>query len=1121
MKNKVITNMIVTTIIFFLSLVSLHSQNTFSSDDVILNSLDKQNSAVKVTMESQIVVKLSPGVQPGDILSAFAGISLESFNERLSFRKPKYGDSKFDGNSLEARRARLINSLGEIYYVNIHEGNSEANRYSNLVRRLNASALVEYAEPIHSHSLHMVSEDTPDPLLDQQEYFEAIGMDPYDSNLPDASEIVVAIVDSGTDTEHEDLKDNIYINAGEIPGNGIDDDENGYIDDVSGWDFVGNINREEVENEMLKPDNDPTPSHSSNRHGTHVAGCASAVVHNGIGVASPGRGAKILPIKVGADNMNEVYGLYMGYEAIAYAAYMGADIINCSWGGPTFSLYEWDIIKAVTESGSIVVSSAGNDSWNNDLGYSYPTAFPEVISVGASDNGNTPAGFSNYGVDVDVFAPGSSVFSTMPQDLYGGMSGTSMAGPVVAGMAAVALAKFPGLTRDELRARLRYTANPSSVQLEVPLFAGIAQMDGLLTDAMPASMVVSKKDDEDYIEDEIGFNVSNLGGELTNVDISIIKTDEFFNISDENLEFPFINSPEQVTLDFELAEDSPWYRGRSSISILGDYDQGQSADSYGFEFAADSNGAVHEFVGYPMDRFSIGWRFGKQFGDDVWLAGLDFRNIEALIYNPHTGEVYTFGQYYMTALHQFADGSLMIATGADARLIYTQDDFENTVETDLSFLTDYIQGLIVYEDTDRIVVIGSALDDQNICIAVSNDGGESFEMHPIAEQGDNSPSTVAEAISYAGDRIAFADNRGRLYFSSDRGVTWQIYNLPEDAEYVYRLTINELGQIAFFASSDRQYNEPPSLYEIKMDELEEQEPQWHITPSSELPDEIFGYVIGRWMPAGLNFEPVASTDDDQIKPLTMTSSDGMILRRDGIPGAEFKAVPSVRRFEYGIAFPVQLHDSDELISMYMASQYVERLTYPTSMASLTHSIEISDFDFEEDAGIYSITVTDSVEIGKELEIRLPMLVPEESDPGYFAALNYPISQTFMIEDIEDKWLSEGMNDTIVGVFSPEDGGTLYDLFRFKFGENIYEINFVLKGSAVSSVRMLPKYHNDVNPYLLDGMIYLPDNTGSSIISIDGRVVLNTTNRVIDLAAQPSGVYILRWNDTSYKFNITR
>jgi len=263
--------------------------------------------------------------------------------------------------------------------------------------------------------------------------------------------VVVAVIDTGIDHNHPDLAANIWRNPGEIPGDRIDNDGNGYVDDVRGWDFA---NR----------DADPFDDEG---HGTHVAGTIGAVGNNGVGVAGVSWQVSMMPLKfLDADGSGSTSS---AIAAINYATRMrrdfGVNVVatNNSWGGGGFSTALRDAIDAGGRAGILCVAAAGNDGSNNDTTAHYPSSYAgsSVIAVAATDRSNRLASFSNYGAtSVDIAAPGAAIYSTLPGNSYATYSGTSMATPHVSGAIALLAAARPNATAAEIRAALLETATP-------------------------------------------------------------------------------------------------------------------------------------------------------------------------------------------------------------------------------------------------------------------------------------------------------------------------------------------------------------------------------------------------------------------------------------------------------------------------------------------------------------------------------------------------------------------------------------------------------------------------------------------------------------------------------------
>lgn len=234
---------------------------------------------------------------------------------------------------------------------------------------------------------------------------------------------IVAVIDSGLDMTHDVFQqsNSIWVNTGEIPGNGIDDDGNGYIDDVNGWNFIRNTGQ------MFDDDG----------HGTHVAGIVLSVDQNIFTGTRTQAKIRIMPLKFLDGNGSGTTSAAI--QAIYYAVNNGATVLNNSWGGSNYSSALHDAVAFSYERGVSFIAAAGNSSQNNDFQPMYPASYdvPNVISVGATNSSNYLASFSNFGVStVHLGSPGTNVNSTIPNNRYALSNGTSMAAPFVAGAVA-------------------------------------------------------------------------------------------------------------------------------------------------------------------------------------------------------------------------------------------------------------------------------------------------------------------------------------------------------------------------------------------------------------------------------------------------------------------------------------------------------------------------------------------------------------------------------------------------------------------------------------------------------------------------------------------------------------
>lgn len=328
----------------------------------------------------------------------------------------------------------------------IFEGSGDA-----VLRAISKSGIAETVEPRLRRSTQYIPNDTM--LQQQYALFPQNGIDAtgaWDIVKADASQMI-AVVDVGTDWNHIDLRDAIFINEGETGtdddgydkrSNALDDDGNGFVDDWHGWDFGGTSG--------LYPDNNPT---AFANHGTHTGGIMAASGDNKYGIAGVAYGARLLPLKASDDRG---LSIDFGFDGIIYAADMGALSVNNSWGGTTRSEVEQDIVNYATAKQCIVVAASGNAGQQQDF---FPASYKGAISVAASDVDGSFASFANYGTKVDVAAPGAWVLSTVPFGFYASQTGTSMASPHVAAAVALVRKKYPEYDPFQVAERIRATAD--------------------------------------------------------------------------------------------------------------------------------------------------------------------------------------------------------------------------------------------------------------------------------------------------------------------------------------------------------------------------------------------------------------------------------------------------------------------------------------------------------------------------------------------------------------------------------------------------------------------------------------------------------------------------------------
>lgn len=361
--------------------------------------------------------------------------------------------------ALDAAGATAIERLpfGGLVRARLDRGVSLVSAENALERR----ADVVLAEPNRTYELYATPDDTH---YAQLWGLPAIGAPSAWDVTQGSNSVVVAVVDTGIQATHPDLDANVWTNPGET-SNGLDDDGNGLVDDLRGWDF---------------DDGDADPADGVG-HGTHVSGTIGAEGDNGLGVVGVNWRVRVMPLRVGNQTLSGV----AIEQAFRYACAEGARIVNGSFGSTVYDPLIHDAIADCP--GTLFVFAAGNAANNNDSSPRYPCndSSANVVCVAASDDGDAPAAFSNYGAtNVDLAAPGVDILSTIPPGLYDWYHGTSMAAPHVAGAAALVRAARPGLSTAELKSSLLLSVD------QRPGLAGLVATGGRLNVARALSQEV-------------------------------------------------------------------------------------------------------------------------------------------------------------------------------------------------------------------------------------------------------------------------------------------------------------------------------------------------------------------------------------------------------------------------------------------------------------------------------------------------------------------------------------------------------------------------------------------------------------------------------------------------------
>ncbi len=343
---------------------------------------------------------------------------------KISYRKHNFSDEKV--KEIERCEEPLLRTF-------IVEYTAKEHPFDYVRKLLNNNSNIEIAEPYY---VYKTQSQPNDPRLAEQQLFWTIkALDAYNINIG-SNEVIIAISDNGINQNHPDLMENIAINEAEIPNDGIDNDNNGYIDDYNGYNFA-----------YLDDGTQPGNTYHVDNHGTEVAGIASATTNNGIGIAGVGYKCKFFPIKCAPNNSFD--GILYGYQSIIYAAIRGFKVINCSWGGvKPFSKIEQSVIDYAIANDLAVVAAAGNiRSGITQYEDFYPGAYRGVLSVGEVDQNDNVTYFNtSLSPGVRIMAPGKGNLTTSGNNYVFVTNGTSYSSPVVAGALGILRSHFPELS---------------------------------------------------------------------------------------------------------------------------------------------------------------------------------------------------------------------------------------------------------------------------------------------------------------------------------------------------------------------------------------------------------------------------------------------------------------------------------------------------------------------------------------------------------------------------------------------------------------------------------------------------------------------------------------------------
>ncbi len=717
------------------------------------------------------------------------------------------------GNKLQSNHCGL-DRLYKIYY-------SDTTNPYTLCEKLNQSEEVEYAVPVFRRQMRAFTPN--DEYYTEQWSLTAINMSKaWDLGGGD-SNIVIGIVDSGVDILHNDLIPNLWINKNEIPNDKIDNDGNGYIDDVNGWDFVGDLSYDDAAAGNYKPDNYPKPNTSGNSHGTNSAGVACAVTNNTIGIASPAFNCKIMPVKCATDDLEEIYDILQGFEGILYAAENGADIINCSWGGPGFNSAEKDMLDAaVFDYGAVIVAAGVNSYSNFDLEGDYPIGYGNVIGISAF-NSEYDYSRSGYGVSMCLYAPGFSILSTMNGGHYARSSGTSLASPLAASVAALIKSHHPDWGYKEIYHQLRSSAIPFSNVLPEDRMKWFGTLDafGAVSNNYDATDKYKKTpgisllsldcNEESYLMNP-GLNHSKLTlknylSDAEGLTVTITPLTAHLTIGKSAYFISALAAKEtsSIDVDFYVKESNPWFSGNYPVLI--EYKSGTYYNVEIVQVPIELNSSnrfrlAKDFKAYIYPR----WTSAHSLSTSYLFAGGYIKefNIGYLMRWGGPGDVVKAlsGTVPMTTYGINKDVALfgtMSVEGGNGANILKVDFTAKTIDTtamDESFIDVYKVFMI---DQQNGIALGSLAEDSKWYVAKTADVAETWTSTPIdIAPLENENSFWAAYYTDKTKLTAFGTTMGRVIYSNDL-VNWSVSKVWDYAGIELITFLNDKDGICIFA----------------------------------------------------------------------------------------------------------------------------------------------------------------------------------------------------------------------------------------------------------------------------------------------------------------------------------
>ncbi len=795
----------------------------------------KHPIAYTITTEGQ---RLTGGGFSADKIYNIEKLPPENYLPNAIYIKTKSGDA-FDKNSLRFTKSIINNQISDLAIEHIEapfamdaSGDSPLanDKYGvsriyrvhyaapvdpyDVCRDLMKNPEIEYAVPIFRRE---TLEYTPnDPMFGNQGYLNNMELTKAWEITKGSKDVTIAIVDSGTDWNHPDLLEQIWTNPNEIPDNGIDDDNNGKIDDIRGWDFVGNVTMNDIQSGGWEEDNDPTNIRQS--HGTHVAGCAAASTDNNIGIVSPAFNCSIIPIKCASDNP-QAGGIWRGYDAILYAARLGADVINCSWGGEGSSPAEQDVINTAIELGSVVVVASGNDGMNIDEGGQYPAGYENVLCVGATMHSDDFGGFSNYGHVVTTYAPGYQILSTLPNNNYQAQTGTSMASPIVAGVAALVKSVHPDWTPLQIIRQIRSTSDDVLADNETirPYIYGRTNAFKAVTynntnvsqEIVPGVYGRDLRIDgsgslTDYEPTGIVFEITNYLATTSGLKVKITPLDNYISIDQSEVTVGELTNmaSADVEFDVQLLPNNPWFDGHAEVLLTYESDGYKDFQLIRIPIKIASNNKYQSLTRFPT-AYYLQWHAGMAPNmNTYWTVG-ESPYMGGVVYRQGGGNSFTQPtQNPLYCIEALDNSTAWAGDGPDngnASVYFTTNGGNLWQTVPVADITNFINEIYFF-DSDNGIFLGDPVSGR-WGVGVTSDGGESWKRAISIPTPYSQETGLVGATWRIGENIWFGTTRGRVIWTNDGGNSWKESTIRSGGYLTEVCFYDELNGIAVYRNS--------------------------------------------------------------------------------------------------------------------------------------------------------------------------------------------------------------------------------------------------------------------------------------------------------------------------------